>query len=60
MDAGIQKGDVIVGFGKADILHMAGLVVQLETAEPGQDAILRIYRQNGENFEEVKMIVSLQ
>lgn len=60
MDAGIQKGDVIVGFGKTDILHMAGLVVQLETAESGQDVRLRICRQNGGNFEEMKLTVSLQ
>ena len=60
MAAGIQKGDVITGFGKTEILHMAGLIVQLENAEPGQNVILHIMRRNGGSFEEVQVPVSLQ
>ena len=66
MAAGIQKGDVITGFGKNDIFHMAGLIVQLEETEPGQNVNLRIMRRvnlrimrrNGESFEEIKVNVT--
>ena len=60
MAAGIQKGDVITGFGNDDILHMAGLIVKLEMTEPGQNVTLRIKRRNGANFEEVKVNVTMQ
>lgn len=60
MAAGIQKGDVITGFGKNDILHMAGLIVQLEETEPGQNINLRIMRRNGGSFEEIKVNVTTQ
>ena len=39
---------------------MAGLIVQLENAEPGQNVILHIMRRNGGSFEEVQVPVSLQ
>lgn len=58
MAAGIQKGDVIVGCGRTDILHMAGLLVQLEKTEPGQTINLRIQRRNGGNYEEIKVPVT--
>lgn len=58
MAAGIQKGDVITGFDKNDILHMAGLIVKLEETEPGQNVNLRIMRRNGESFEEIKVNVT--
>ena len=58
MAAGIQKGDVITGFGKNAIFHMAGLIVQLEETEPGQNVNLRIMRRNGESFEEIKVNVT--
>ncbi len=45
---------------KTEILHMAGLIVQLENAEPGQNVILHIMRRNGGSFEEVQVPVSLQ
>ena len=60
MAAGIQKGDVIVGLGKTDILHMAGLIVQLEQIEPGQNINLRIMRRNGGSFEEIRVPVTTQ
>jgi C-terminal processing protease CtpA/Prc len=60
MAAGIQKGDVITGFGNDDILHMAGLIVKLEMTEPGQNVTLRIKRRNGASFEEVKVNVTMQ
>ena len=58
MAAGIQKGDVITGFGKTEILHMAGLIMQLESTEPGQTVTLHILRRNGDTFEEVQVQVS--
>ena len=58
MAAGIQKGDVITGFDKNDILHMAGLIVKLEETEPGQNVNLRIMRRNGGSFEEIKVNVT--
>jgi S1-C subfamily serine protease len=58
MAAGIQKGDVIVGCGKTDILHMAGLLVQLEKTEPGQTINLRIQRRNGGTYEEIRVPVT--
>ena len=60
MAAGIQKGDVITGFDKNDILHMAGLIVKLEETEPGQNVNLRIMRRNGGSFEEIKVNVTTQ
>jgi S1-C subfamily serine protease len=60
MAAGIQKGDIITGFGKNDILSMSGLSVQLVQTEPGQVVNLRIMRRNGENFEEINVAVSTQ
>lgn len=60
MAAGIQKGDVITGFEKNDILHMAGLIVNLEETEPGQSVNLRIMRRNGGSFEEIKVNVTTQ
>ena len=60
MAAGIQKGDVIVGCGKAEILHMAGLIVQLEQTEPGQNITLRIQRRKGDSFEEIRVPVTTQ
>lgn len=60
MAAGIQKGDVITGFGNNDILHMAGLIVKLEETEPGQSINLRIMRRNGGSFEEIKVTVTTQ
>lgn len=60
MAAGIQKGDVIVGCGKTDILHMAGLIVQLEQTEPGQTVTLRIQRRKGEGYEEIRVPVTTQ
>ena len=58
MAAGIQKGDVIKKKKKNDIFHMAGLIVQLEETEPGQNVNLRIMRRNGESFEEIKVNVT--
>lgn len=60
MDAGIQKGDIIVGCGKTEILHMAGLIVQLEQTEPGQNISLRIQRRKGDSFEEIRVPVTTQ
>jgi serine protease Do len=60
MAAGIQKGDIITGFGKNDILSMSGLSVQLVQTEPGQVVNLRIMRRNGDNFEEINVAVSTQ
>lgn len=60
MAAGIQKGDIITGFGKTEILHMAGLIVQLENMEPGQTVTLHIMRRNGGTFEEIPVHVSTQ
>lgn len=60
MAAGIQKGDVITGFGNDDILHMSGLIVKLRETEPGQNVNLRIRRRNGEEFEEIKVNVTTQ
>ncbi|MDO5132203.1 MAG: S1C family serine protease [Eubacteriales bacterium] len=60
MAAGLQKGDIITGFDKTEIFHMAGLIVQLEGAEPDQNVTLRIMRQSGGSFEEVKVPVTLQ
>lgn len=60
MDAGIQKGDVITGLDKKDILHMAGLIVQLESKEPGQIVGVHIRRQRGGSFEEITLPVTLQ
>ena len=37
---------------------MAGLIVQLEETEPGQNVNLRIMRRNGESFEEIKVNVT--
>ena len=58
MAAGIQKGDVIVGCGKEEILRMAGLILQLEEIEPGQNITLRIQRRKGDQFEEMKLPVT--
>lgn len=55
MAAGIQKGDVITGFDRFEILHMAGLITKLEETEPGQNVTLRIMRRKGEEFEEMKV-----
>ena len=60
MAAGIQKGDVITGFGDTDIFHMAGMILQLQQTEPGQTISLRIMRRNGESFEEIKVSVTTQ
>lgn len=60
MDAGIQKGDIIVGCGKTEILHMAGLIVQLEQTEPGQNISLRIQRRKGDSFEEIRVPITTQ
>ena len=60
MAAGIQKGDVITGVGKNDILTMAGLTIQLTQTEPGETVTLRIMRRNGGSFEEIKVSVTAQ
>lgn len=60
MAAGIQKGDVITGFGKADILYMSNLIAQLEQTDPGSNITLEIMRRNGDAYEEIKVPVTTQ
>ena len=56
----IQKGDVITGFGKADILYMSNLIAQLEQTDPGSNITLEIMRRNGDAYEEIKVPVTTQ
>lgn len=60
MAAGIQKGDVIVGCGDTDISYFAGLIAKLENTEPGEVITLRIMRRNGDDFEEISVLVNTQ
>lgn len=60
MAAGIQKGDVIVGYGSKSIFHMAGLITKLEDTEPGQIITLHIMRRKGGEFESINVNVETQ
>lgn len=60
MAAGIQKGDVIVGYGDKPITHMAGLITNLEETESGQSVTLHIMRRKGEDFDSIDVDVTTQ
>lgn len=60
MAAGIQKGDIIVGYDDTEILHMAGLITKLEDTEPGENIILHIMRRKGGEFDDISVNVTTQ
>ena len=60
MAAGIQKGDVIVGYGSKEIYNMAGLIMSLEDTDPGQNIALHIMRRKGGEFESINVNVATE
>ena len=60
MAAGIQKGDVIVGYGSKEIYNMAGLIMSLEDTDPGQNIALHIMRRKGVEFESINVNVATE
>ena len=60
MAAGIQKGDVIVGYGSKEIYNMAGLIMSLEDTNPGQNIALHIMRRKGGEFESINVNVATE
>ena len=60
MAAGIQKGDVIVGYGSKEIYNMAGLIMNLEDTDPGQNIALHIMRRKGGEFESINVNVATE
>ena len=60
MAAGIQKGDVIVGYGSKEIDNMAGLIMSLEDTDPGQNIALHIMRRKGGEFESINVNVATE
>ncbi len=58
--AGIQKGDIIVGFDGISIDSQEALLRQINYYEPGESVEVKLMRGNGAGYEETSVEVTLE
>ena len=58
-DAGLQKGDIITKFDGSSVTSMQDLKTQLAYYAAGEEVPVTIQRQNGSEYEEQKVTITL-
>lgn len=58
MEAGLQSGDIVTGFGLTQIGDYQQLITALSNAQPGRDVPLTIMRQGADHYEEAELTLT--
>ena len=60
MNAGIQKGDVIIGMSDEDVYYSNGISRILLESEAGEELVITLMRPSGEGYTEMELTAELE